>query len=766
MVDLKKDKNIKISVIIPVYNCELYIKQCLDSIVNQTIDDIEIICIDDGSTDDSLKIINNYANHDGRIKVISIDNHGQGFARNLGLKEAKGEFISFVDADDWMDLDSYEILYDKIKNNDLDILFFKAINYIDSSGNLVETDLYNYQCFIDNLDEGQIFSNSDTQDFLFDITVYPGAKLYKNRFLQENNILYPEGIIFEDNYFFYNAYLNAERMSFINKCFCYRRRHESSTTQTFNEKIFNIVPATNLILDLFEENSWYDVYKKDLINHTFSMIDYWFNKTSIDYREDFYHIIKNDFYGYNKFKLDFKDYLKDEYKLIFELFFKNDYFLDFISEYNLNLVEFSNVIESKNQKYKISIIIPIYNNENIIHRTLMSIIHQSLGLDCIEVILINDKSTDSTAKVINEYADYYSNFKAIHLKNNTGAAGTPRNIGVREAKADYVMFLDHDDFFEVNALEILYDEMLKRDADIVFGTYDIVNNYSFFHVFYENEKHGYFKSIECNERFVAVPPPSIWTKLFKKDFIIKNNLLFPPILGEDAIFMNKAFLCADGISYIRDELICYHDLNDESTTNNVSLNYLLEGLTSEKYLFNLFKSLDKEYCFKYRCEGNVDFFLNQFSKSDLTDDEIKKVFPIFHWFIEKSNSYGILSNTNNRMLYNYFLNEDVSPILQYTNLNTNNSDLNEELLNTISNLLIELKSLNSEAKKEINSLMYVVEKQNVEKKELLNRIEILKNALVEERKNLEKNQSNGFIKEINNKLVELGSLKGWISNKF
>lgn len=765
MVDFSDD-NIKVSVIIPVYNCELYIEKCLDSIINQTLKDLEIICIDDGSTDDSLKILNRYANNDKRIKVISIENHGQGFARNIGLNEAKGEFISFVDADDWMELDAYDILYDQIKKNDLDILFFKAINYINSSGSLVETDLYNYQCFIDNF-EGQIFSNKDTEDFLFEITVYPGAKLYKNQFIQENNILYPEGIIFEDNYFFYKAYLNAERMSFINKCLCYRRRHDSSTTQTFNKRIFDIVPATNLMFDLFKENSWYELYKKDLINHTFSMVDSWFNKTSIEYLEEFYHVIKEEFYGYNGLEADFKNYLNEEYILIFKLFLKNDYYLDFISEYNLNLVEFSNVIESKNGDYKISVIIPVYNNEFIIHRTLMSIIHQSFGFENIEVILINDKSTDNTSKVINEYANKYDNFKAIHLKNNTGAAGTPRNIGVREAKAEYVMFLDHDDFFEINALESLYNEMLKTDSDIVFGTYDIINNNSFVHVFYENEKHGYFESIDGNERFVAVPPPSIWTKLFKKVFIIENNILFPPILGEDAIFMNKAFLNANGISYIRDELICYHDLNDESTTNNVSLDYLLEGLTSEKYLFNLFKRLDKEYCFKYRCEGNVDFFLNQFSKSNLNEDELRKCFPIFHWFIEKSNSYGILSNKNNRLLYNYFLSEDISLILQYKKLMTsNNSDLDDELLETISNLLNDLKILNDDAKEEIESLMYVIEKQNIEKKALLNRIDILKIQLEKERLDLKEKESKGFINEINNNIKGLGFLKRLITNKF
>lgn len=101
----------KVSIIIPIYNTEKYIKDCLDSVVNQTLDDIEIICINDGSTDNSLKLINDYAKRDKRIKVINQENKGQGTARNIGIKESKGEYIGFVDFDDYIDLKMYEKLF-------------------------------------------------------------------------------------------------------------------------------------------------------------------------------------------------------------------------------------------------------------------------------------------------------------------------------------------------------------------------------------------------------------------------------------------------------------------------------------------------------------------------------------------------------------------------------------------------------------------------------------------------------------------------------
>ena len=118
----------KISVIIPVYNTEKYLRQCLDSVVNQTLKDIEIICINDGSTDNSLQILNEYASSDNRIKLINlIANKGVSFARNFGIRLSKGRYIGFVDSDDWIDLSFYENLYLTTKKQDSDIIAAKTI---------------------------------------------------------------------------------------------------------------------------------------------------------------------------------------------------------------------------------------------------------------------------------------------------------------------------------------------------------------------------------------------------------------------------------------------------------------------------------------------------------------------------------------------------------------------------------------------------------------------------------------------------------------
>lgn len=106
----------KISIIVPVYNTEKFLEKCLNSLINQTLKDIEIICINDGSTDKSLQILEKFANKDKRIQIINQTNSGLSVARNIGIKKAKGEYIGFVDSDDWVDLNFFEQLYINVKN--------------------------------------------------------------------------------------------------------------------------------------------------------------------------------------------------------------------------------------------------------------------------------------------------------------------------------------------------------------------------------------------------------------------------------------------------------------------------------------------------------------------------------------------------------------------------------------------------------------------------------------------------------------------------
>ena len=670
-----------VSVIIPIFNGEKYLKTCLDSVCNQSLSDIEIICIDDGSTDNTLKILKKYQSKDKRLKIISTENHGQGHARNIALSKVKGEYVSFVDVDDWIEEDALELLYYKAKNDNLDMLFFQMMNYIENSGKFIETDLYNFQCFEENgITENTIFNHNDTKGFLFEIPVGPVSKLYKKEFLDINSLKFPEGIFFEDNSFFYNAYFKCNSAGFVKKHLYYRRRHDNSVTQTFDETKFDIIVATNNMIDVFFENEKYYLYKKSLINHTFSMLIEWFKKSPLNLKQKFYRLIKRDFKGVNELKNDFENNLKKNYLLIYDLMINYEHYLDFLSIYKLNIVDY--VIFDKNKEfewgteeyaeyksnlsknYKISVIIPIFNNEKFIHRTLMSIENQTLGVESIEVLMVDDSSNDNTYQVLKNYSVKHEGFKAIHIKKGTGSPGTPRNVGLLESSAPYVIFLDHDDLFEVNGLEVLYDSIIESNSDFVYGTYVSIDLDKPTKIIFPNEKHGCFKSISENERAIAFPPPSIWTKLFKRDFLIKNCILFPTILGEDAIFLSNALIKANKICYLWDSIICYHVLNKKSYTNSLTYNYLLEGFTSEDYMYNLYNKINPTL-YKIRGEGILDFYLTQFYKTNLSKTELIEIFPILFNFVERINLLGLTPHVTetNVILFNHILNRDIESIM-------------------------------------------------------------------------------------------------------
>ena len=180
-----------ISVIIPVYNTENYLYNCLNSVLNQTYGDFEVICINDCSTDSSPEILEYYSRKDERIKVIHNEiNKGQGYSRNRGLEIAKGEYIFFLDSDDWLKPNSFELLYSQSKKLDLDLLIFKGIVFYEKDININFENMYSMN-FLDKYD-GTVFNHLDIPiNELFNISIGPCFKLYKKSFLDKNNIRFP-----------------------------------------------------------------------------------------------------------------------------------------------------------------------------------------------------------------------------------------------------------------------------------------------------------------------------------------------------------------------------------------------------------------------------------------------------------------------------------------------------------------------------------------------------------------------------------------------
>lgn len=239
----------KVSIIVPVYNVEKYLCQCLESLVHQTLTDIEIICVDDGSTDNSLGILNKYAQLDSRIKVFSQKNQGVSSARNLGLEKVNGEYITFVDSDDWIELNACEILYNTAQERNTDILLCSYYNY-DNKKNWQDIRLVNFCSFLK--DSVTDFLNSYNQIFATPMGTL--CKFYNAELLKNNNIKFPSNIkCGEDRVFYIFSCIKAKNISAINTPLYYYRHITNSLSTSSDFSISHTWEANQIIKNIIKE---------------------------------------------------------------------------------------------------------------------------------------------------------------------------------------------------------------------------------------------------------------------------------------------------------------------------------------------------------------------------------------------------------------------------------------------------------------------------------------------------------------------------------
>ena len=223
----------KVSVIIPVYNTELYVKQTVESITRQTLQDIEIIIINDGSTDNSLPILMELAKCEQRIKIFSQQNQGLSEARNLGLAKASGKFIYFIDSDDILEKEALEICYKKCITEKLDFVFFDAESFCDETIDLRNYPYQRNQQITDNIGKG--IELLKIQDQTGNFRTSACLNFTRLSFLRKHNIQFYPHIIHEDELYTALLYLNAKRVKYIKRTFFKRRvRTDSITTRPFS----------------------------------------------------------------------------------------------------------------------------------------------------------------------------------------------------------------------------------------------------------------------------------------------------------------------------------------------------------------------------------------------------------------------------------------------------------------------------------------------------------------------------------------------------
>ena len=297
----------KVSVILCVYNEEKFVRKAIESILNQSLTNFEFIIVNDGSTDNTLDIITSY--DDERIRLINQSNMGLGASRNMAIDLARGEYVMFMDGDDWFGSDALEIAYSEAKSKDTDISIFQIKYYDDDTGDYSNNDWFNLNSFDESFD-GRVFSPDECKDFLFDLSVNACQKIYKNTFLKSSNAKFVEGIYFEDMPFFFEIFLKASRISIIRKHLYYHRKHSKSITDVIDCDYLDTVPAGQELMKRFIDNGFYEDYKFDLLAYKINGPRFALSQIVDRCKDSLFDLIHDDYLKI-KDSIYYKDYLNE-----------------------------------------------------------------------------------------------------------------------------------------------------------------------------------------------------------------------------------------------------------------------------------------------------------------------------------------------------------------------------------------------------------------------------------------------------------------------
>ncbi|MBE6487592.1 MAG: glycosyltransferase [Methanosphaera stadtmanae] len=516
----------KISVIMPIYNGEKYIESSINSIYNQSFNDIEVICINDGSTDNSLNILKDLKIKYPSLKILNQENRGSGLARNRGIQEASGEYIAFLDCDDeFLDSESLKIMIKAGIKYNADVVSANIMG-IDFNDNIVRT--YN----LPYITEEKIIL---PEEYGIPYSYY--KNLFKREFLLDNKIEFPNLKRGQDPVFFSKILTTVSEIIDVPVDF-YGYRYSS-----------------NYSLDKI------DSYKKqyDYILHFRKCFDILsnsnFNKTLNMYKETFFKYL--NFFEDNKKNIQL-------YNIIYDIFSDNKY----------------NILTKCDSFFdipSISIIVPVYNVEEYLEDSLNSIFNQSFSN--FEVICVNDGSTDSSRDILEKFSKKNNNIKIIDQENR--GCGSARNIGLKNASGEYVYFFDPDDILKENALEKLYANAKSNNSDIVLFKYSLLvddsieesSNYNIEKIFKNVDFNDFSFKYSAIKHYILNSSFAPWCKFYSRNFLeLFDDFNFPENLAfDDVVFHVKTMLRSNKLSFVPEVLYKYR-ISNPNSVNKKSTN--------------------------------------------------------------------------------------------------------------------------------------------------------------------------------------------------
>lgn len=289
-------RKIKVSVLVPIYNVETFLPECLDSLVNQTLKELEIICINDGSTDGSPKIIKEYAKNDPRIVIIDKKNTGYGDSMNQGLDKAMGEYIGIVEPDDFIELDAFRKMYKLAKENDAEVVKANFYEY----KTMKKRDIYKSNLFLKE-ETGRII-NPRSHRHIFYQQPSIWSAIYKRDFLNENKIRFlpSEGASYQDAGFTFKVWARAKRVIFIDEAFLHYRKDNPNSSVKSTGKIFAVKDEYDEVENYLNNQGLMEVFGPTLA--TVRMGGYIWNMRRLEKTaaRSFAEIVKKDYNRYKK----------------------------------------------------------------------------------------------------------------------------------------------------------------------------------------------------------------------------------------------------------------------------------------------------------------------------------------------------------------------------------------------------------------------------------------------------------------------------------
>ena len=304
---------IKVSVIVPVYNVRNYLPKCLDSIIGQTLKEIEIICVNDGSTDGSDKVLEEYAKKDSRIKIVNRENGGLSAARNTGMPYATGKYIGFVDSDDYIDSAMYELMYYNAEHFNSQMVICANHKLDDTTGIVFDDDPYYTLGYFPKELNNRVFNHNDTKGFFQDFCVMAWNKLYLRSFLEEKHARFPDGYIFEDGPFFTDIYFDMERVTLVRDFLYYYRVNRANSIVVKGDKNFvDIFYVVNKMLANMRKTSYFNEIKSYFLRKKFKDMRYRFQVIQKRYKKYYYDKWREFWLNIDKETLE-DDLFKEKY---------------------------------------------------------------------------------------------------------------------------------------------------------------------------------------------------------------------------------------------------------------------------------------------------------------------------------------------------------------------------------------------------------------------------------------------------------------------